>query len=69
MMEDYYGACVDTVTDESDTTNNCSSSVQVTVPQPVYPDLEVGVTLGERQQPGAGRVVHPVGDGEQPGRR
>ena len=31
----YYGACVDAVTDESDTTNNCSSSVQVTVPEPV----------------------------------
>ena len=27
----YYGACVDAVTDESDTTNNCSASVQVTV--------------------------------------
>ena len=27
----YYGACVDAVTDESDTTNNCSSGVQVTV--------------------------------------
>jgi subtilase family serine protease len=27
----YYGACVDAVTDESDTTNNCSSSAQVTV--------------------------------------
>ena len=30
----YYGACVDSVTDESDTTNNCSSSVTVTVPEP-----------------------------------
>ena len=29
----YYGACVDPVTDESDTTNNCSTSVQVTVPE------------------------------------
>ena len=28
----YYGACVDAVADESDTTNNCSPSVQVTVP-------------------------------------
>ena len=28
----YYGACVDAVADESDTTNNCSTSVQVTVP-------------------------------------
>ena len=33
----YYGGCVDAVTDESDTTNNCSASVQVDVsePQPV----------------------------------
>ena len=30
----YYGACVDAVTDESDTTNNCSSSVTVTVAEP-----------------------------------
>ena len=37
----YYGACVDVVTDESDTTNNCSTSVQVTVPQPARPDLTV----------------------------
>ena len=29
----YYGACVDAVTDESDTTNNCSTSVVVTVPE------------------------------------
>ena len=27
----YYGACVDPVTDESDTTNNCSSAVSVMV--------------------------------------
>ena len=30
----YYGACVDAVTGESDTTNNCSGSVQVTVSAP-----------------------------------
>ena len=30
----YYGACVDAVTDESNTANNCSSSVQVTVREP-----------------------------------
>ncbi len=36
----YYGVCVDSVTDESDTTNNCSSSVAVTVSEPV-PDLVV----------------------------
>ena len=27
----YYGACVDALTDESDTTNNCSASVKVDV--------------------------------------
>ena len=27
----YYGACVDAVAEESDTTNNCSSSVTITV--------------------------------------
>ncbi len=36
----YYGACVDSVTDESDTTNNCSESLQVTVREPA-PDLVV----------------------------
>ena len=30
----YYGACVDAVTDESDTANNCSASVQVDVSEP-----------------------------------
>ena len=33
----YYGACVDAVADESDTTNNCSLSVQVTVQVTVTP--------------------------------
>ena len=35
----YYGACVDAVTNESDTTNNCSTAVRVTVAGP--PDLVV----------------------------
>ena len=30
----YYGACVDSVTGESDTNNNCSQSVTITVQQP-----------------------------------
>ena len=45
----YYGVCVDAVTGESDTTNNCSGSVQVTVsaaapppPAQTSPDLTVG---------------------------
>ena len=39
----YYGACVDAVTGESDTTNNCSGSVPVTVsaPPPTGPDLGI----------------------------
>ena len=38
----YYGACVEAVTDESDTTNNCSASVRVTEPPtPGKPDLIV----------------------------
>ena len=38
----YYGACVDAVTDEFDTTNNCSASVTVVVGASQPPDLEVG---------------------------
>ena len=38
----YYGACVDAVAEESDTTNNCSTSVKVDVEEPPkYPDLVV----------------------------
>ena len=37
----YYGACVDAVPDESDTVDNCSSAVSVTVSGPPPPDLEV----------------------------
>ena len=33
----YYGACVDAVTDESNTANNCAAGVQVTVPAPTPP--------------------------------
>ena len=53
----YYGACVDAVTDESDTTNNCSASVQVTVPQPVYPDLVVATLTVSDDSPAAGANI------------
>ena len=48
----YYGACVETVTRESDTTNNCSDSLQVIVEPPPAPDLvvdtlEVGGQIGQ----------------------
>ena len=64
----YYGACVDSVTDESDTTDNCSSSVTVTVSEPA-PDLAVlgidttdGVETGERFRIGV--TVQNLGDGQ-----
>ena len=64
----HYGACVDTVTDESDTTNNCSSSVTVTVPEP-EPDLAVGSPTVSDSSPTSGAsftlsaTVSNTGDG------
>ena len=49
----YYGACVDAVTDEADTTNNCSAPVTVTVPQP-KPDLIVATPWVDDSSPEAG---------------
>ena len=72
----YYGACVDSVTGESDTTNNCSLSVQVTVPPPpppppqVAPDLMVGPPTVSDGNPAAGAAftlsaeVRNGGDGD-----
>ena len=68
----YYGACVDTVPDESDTTNNCSPSVQVTVPGPVHPDLAVGAPSVSNSSPAIGAsftlsaTVTNVGGGASP---
>ena len=51
----YYGACVDTVAGESDTANNCSGSVTVTVEAPAqYPDLAVGTPTVSETNPGVG---------------
>ena len=48
----YYGACVDAVTDESDTTNNCSDARPITVDGPP-PDLVVlAPDVGEVQDDG-----------------
>ncbi len=64
----YYGACVDAVTGESDTMNNCSSSVTVTVgPLPV-PDLVVGSPMASNEQARVHSEIHLVGEGEQHGR-
>ena len=71
----YYGACVDAVADESDTTNNCSASVQVTVAEPPsqnYPDLEVGTPTVSDTNPETGAtftlsaLVRNDGDEESP---
>ena len=73
----YYGACVDAVTDESDTTNNCSASVQVAVldarqPSPGAPDLMVGSASVSDHGPDVGAsftvsaTVSNTGDGASP---
>ena len=58
----YYGACVDAVTGESDTTNNCSGSVEIDVSasQPTGPDLTVDsftITLGPTLETSPGALV------------
>ena len=50
----YYGACVDPVSDESDTTDNCSASVRVVVgepPPPRSPDLVVETPTVDNANP------------------
>ena len=68
----YYGACVDAVAGESDTTNNCSSSVQVDVrepPPPSHPDLVLASPTVSESGPAAGAsftlstTVRNEGDG------
>ena len=65
----YYGACVDTVTDESDPTDNCSDPVKVDVEAPKYPDLVVGSPMVSDDGPGPGgsftlsAAVSNTGDG------
>ena len=64
----YYGACVDSVVDESDTANNCSPSVQVTVRG--YPDLVVESPSVSESNPDAGEeftlsaTIRNQGDGD-----
>ena len=64
----YYGACADSVVDESDTANNCSPSVQVTVRG--YPDLVVESPSASESNPDAGEeftlaaTIRNQGDGD-----
>ena len=66
----YYGACVDAVSDESDTRNNCSPSVRLDVDEPPAPDLEVGTPTVDDASPETGEsftlsaTVTNAGDGE-----
>ncbi len=50
----YYGACVVSVSDESNTGNNCSSAVTVTVVPPSSPDLVVESPSVTDSRPGTG---------------
>ena len=50
----YYGACVDAVSDESDTANNCSAAVPVTVGAAPAPDLVVDTPTVSESAPTAG---------------
>ena len=68
----YYGACVDAVADESDTTNNCSSAIEIVVPQPAstFPDLVVESPSVSNSSQSAGQAltlsatVRNQGDGD-----
>ena len=51
----YYGACVGSVSNESDTNNNCSAGVQVTVVAP--PDLVVQSPSVDNSTPGPGESL------------
>ena len=62
----YYGACVDAVPGESDTTNNCSRARTVRVVE--GPDLVVGGPFVFDRTPEAGGTVLLLGVGAKPGR-
>ena len=47
----YYGACVESVSGESDTTNNCSAAVTVTVDAATSPDLIVSTFTVDNSSP------------------
>ena len=66
----FYGVCVDPVADESDTTNNCSTAVSVTVQQTVTvtqgdPDLVVPAASVGDSAPAAGARFSAVRDGAE----
>ena len=66
----YYGACVDTVAGELDTTNNCSAAVRVDVSggsgscevtlNRLGPDETVSIRLSDARRVGVGTISDPV---------
>ena len=54
----YYGACVDSVTDESNTRNNCSTAIKITVAGAIIvrppPGLQVGDSIVVQNSKGGG---------------
>ena len=50
----YYGACVEAVSDESDTANNCSAAVTLTVGVAPAPDLVVDTPTVSESAPAVG---------------
>ena len=54
----YYGACVDAVTGESDTNNNCSASVKVDVETPQPSASSVEVSAPQEWAPVGGTVTY-----------
>ena len=65
----YYGACVEPVSGESDTGNNCSAGVRLTVAAVPGSDLVVESPELTSSTGGPGGVVHAVGHRAEPGRR
>ena len=65
----YYGACVDSVSGELDTTNNCSTVLEVVVGAAPVPDLVVDASTVSESAPAAGArftlsaMVRNQGDG------
>ena len=62
----YYGACVESVSGETNTNNNCSTGVQVKVGAP---DLVVESPLVDNTAPNAESVPYSSRDGSQPRHR
>ena len=63
----YYGACVDSVSGESDTTNNCSSAVTVTVSAAPAPDPDPDPTPTPTGEAVTGSVTSCEGEQVAPG--